>query len=92
LWVDYTLADFDAKAIDGRRKASNGVLGGNYAEEGQTYPMLITRPWGDTPESAVNGQVFLDGNDILWVTSRSQDRDAAAGQPAAPGRWVEAAH
>lgn len=42
---------------------------GNGVEEGDTYPMLITRVWGSTPESAVNGQCFLDGNDVLWVTS-----------------------
>jgi hypothetical protein len=44
---------------------------GNEAQEGQMYPMLITRVWGDTPESAVNGQVFLDGNDVFWATSRT---------------------
>lgn len=42
---------------------------GNGVKEGDTYPMLITRVWGDTPTSAVNGQVFLDGNDVLWATS-----------------------
>jgi hypothetical protein len=42
---------------------------GNRVQEGDVYPMLIVRTWGSTPESAVNGQVFLDGNDVLWVTS-----------------------
>lgn len=42
---------------------------GNRAQAGDVYPMLIVRTWGSTPESAVNGQVFLDGNDTLWVTS-----------------------
>jgi hypothetical protein len=42
---------------------------GNTASEGDTFPMLITRVCGDTPSSAVNGQAFLDGNDVLWVTS-----------------------
>lgn len=42
---------------------------GNDAREGDTFPMLITKVWGDTPTSAVNGQAFLDGNDVLWVTS-----------------------
>ncbi|WP_434315849.1 hypothetical protein [Leifsonia sp. P73] len=45
---------------------------GNRAEAGQVYPMLIVRTWGSTPESVVNGQVFLDGNDSLWVTSVGQ--------------------
>ena len=42
---------------------------GNEAREGDTFPMLITKVWGDNPTSAVNGQAFLDGNDVLWVTS-----------------------
>lgn len=42
---------------------------GNDAKEGDVFPMLITKVWGDTPTSAVNGQAFLDGNDVLWVTS-----------------------
>jgi hypothetical protein len=42
---------------------------GNDAKEGQVFPMLITKVWGDTPEASVNGQAFLDGNDVLWVTS-----------------------
>lgn len=42
---------------------------GNEVAEGDTFPMMITRLWGDTPESAVNGQVFLDGTDVLWATS-----------------------
>ncbi len=42
---------------------------GNRASEGDVYPMVIVRCWGTTPVSAVNGQVLLDGNDTLWVTS-----------------------
>ena len=42
---------------------------GNDAKEGQVFPMMITKVWGDRPDSAVNGQAFLDGNDVLWVTS-----------------------
>ena len=42
---------------------------GNEAKEGDTFPMLITRVWGPSETSAVNGQVFLDGNDVLWATS-----------------------
>ena len=42
---------------------------GNVATEGDTFPMLVTKVWGDNPSSAVNGQAFLDGNDVLWVTS-----------------------
>ena len=42
---------------------------GNNVAEGDTFPMLITRVWGTNATSAVNGQAFLDGNDVLWVTS-----------------------
>lgn len=42
---------------------------GNAVKEGDTFPMLITKVWGDNPSSAVNGQAYLDGNDVLWVTS-----------------------
>lgn len=44
---------------------------GNHVEEGDTFPALIVRPWGDSPESAVNLQVLLDGNDAYWATSRT---------------------
>lgn len=42
---------------------------GNEVKEGDVFPMLITRVWGSDPTSAVNGQAYLDGNDVLWVTS-----------------------
>ena len=42
---------------------------GNEAREGDVFPMMITKVWGNDPESAVNGQVYLDGNDVLWATS-----------------------
>lgn len=42
---------------------------GNEVHEGDVFPMLIVKCWGSTETSAVNGQVFLDGNDVLWATS-----------------------
>lgn len=44
---------------------------GNEVKEGDTFPMLIVQLWGDSETSSVNGQVFLDGNDVLWATSVS---------------------
>jgi len=44
---------------------------GNDVHEGDTFPMLIVKVWGTTASSAVNGQVFLDGNDVFWTTSRT---------------------
>jgi len=82
--VLYTLSEDDAKRINKRRidavatahanKQNPEATGkqvhiGNVAREGDVLPMLIVRVWGTTPESAVNGQVLLDGNDTLWVTS-----------------------
>src|SRR5205814_727766 len=41
---------------------------GNNVHEGDIFPMLIVRT-GLTSEDSVNGQVFLDGCDVLWTTS-----------------------
>lgn len=83
--VHYTLTDLDADAVNRRRKDSERNRGkqtedalgyvahiGNQATAGDVFPMMIVRVWGETPQSSVNGQVFLDGNDVLWVTSRSE--------------------
>ena len=81
--VHYRLSAADAEAINRRREHtqahldehranSNGVQVhiGNHVEEGDVFPMVITRVWqpGES-EGHVNGQVMLDGNDLLWVTS-----------------------
>jgi len=61
---------------------------GNRAEAGQVYPMLIVRVWSATPDevTSVQGQVFLDGNDVFWATSRSQvPSDISDDQK--QGRW-----
>jgi hypothetical protein len=83
--VHYTLSEQDAEAVNKRREDtrrslqdhrenSNGVQVhvGNSVSAGEVYPMIITRVWGASEESAVQGQVFLDGNDLLWVTSVSE--------------------
>jgi hypothetical protein len=54
---------------------------GNTVEQGMSFPMLIVRTWGDDPGSAVQGQVFLDGNDTYWATSR------VCGEHAGMWRW-----
>jgi hypothetical protein len=65
------------RAIADRIEAEKWPLGaqahiGNQAEAGHVYPMLIVRVWGESDVSAVQGQVFLDGNDCYWATSRMQ--------------------
>lgn len=78
--VHYRLSVEDAEQINRRRMSGAGsdvakwplsaqAHVGNVVLSGYAFPMIITKVWGDTPESAVNGQVFLDGNDVLWVTS-----------------------
>lgn len=81
--VHYTLTEQDAAAINRRRGDTNRNLAkhredasgsqvhfGNPVREGETYPLIITRVWNVDP-GTINGQVLLDGNDSLWVTSRT---------------------
>lgn len=86
--VHYTLSAQDAVAINKRRKDARNLnaagvtlasqeLGaqihtGNEVSAGDVFPLIITRVWGDTETSAVNGQVLLDGNDLFWATSVSE--------------------
>ena len=82
--VHYRLSAYDANAINARRKDAKEKLPwhhairsgaqvhvGNDVAAGEVYPLVITRLWGDTPESCFNGQLLLDGNDLFWVTSTS---------------------
>jgi hypothetical protein len=70
--VHYTLTDHDVAQIAARRTGAGDKSIGNTVTAGDVFPLMITRVWGPTEESAVNGQVFLDGDDVLWVTSRQQ--------------------
>ncbi len=67
--VHYTLSEQDAAAINALRGRS--TFRANPAYEGEVYPMMIVRVWGNSPDSAVQGQVFIDGNFTLWATSVS---------------------
>ena|ERR1700683_712362 len=95
--VHYQLTEPNAAQINRRRSDAGWRPGdndssytgwqehvGNSAEWGHIYPLLITRVWADPPQedSPVNGQVFLDGNDVLWVTSVHQGEGF--------GHWREA--
>ncbi len=80
--VEYTLTSQDADQINRRREdaKNNKAVGqtgfmlhsGNAVRADNTYPLVITRVWGDQENSVVNGQVLLDGNDTFWVTSVKQ--------------------
>lgn len=83
--VHYTLTEYDAARINRRRDDAHqhlsehqlnatGVVvhSGNPVTFGDVFPLVITRVWTPGSEtSAVNGQLLLDGNDTLWVTSTS---------------------
>ena len=91
--VHYTLRADQAAAINAQRKAArdhskslhcpmDGTMAhtGNSCREGDVFPMMIVQTWGNQPNSAVNGQVYLDGNDIFWATSVSVGEG--------PGTWA----
>jgi hypothetical protein len=80
--VHYCISSADAEQINRRRndahskvawhrenKTGSQVHVGNSVAEGDVFPMVITKVWGDTETSCVNGQVMLDGNDLFWATS-----------------------
>lgn len=81
--VLYTLSSADAELITHRRGRSGAIrIVGNRVNAGDVFPMLITRVWGSDPGSAVNGTMFLDGEDTYWLTSRCcnlSDDDTLAG-------------
>lgn len=50
-------------------KSGTQVHVGNEVKEGDVFPAIVIRVWGDQPDSCVNLHVLLDGNDTLWATS-----------------------
>ncbi len=74
--VHYRLSASDAERINRRRAfVVSNLLSwtrgaqahvGSHVAEGDTFPMLIVLVCGS--DSVVNGQVFLDGNDVFWAT------------------------
>lgn len=84
--VQYTLSRLNAEQVNSARitggelRPGVPVFTGNPASEGDVYPMVIVRVWSDT---GVNGQVLLDGNDQLWVTS------VGCGEGPGTWRWPE---
>jgi hypothetical protein len=72
--VLYTLTEHDAERVN----RAITLHDGNQAHLGDVLPMLIVRVW--SPD-LVNGQVFLDGNYSLWVTSAAQGTE--------PRQWHE---
>lgn len=82
--VYYTIPSYVAEEINRRRKhgyenmdyhrwKKNGTMVhvGNSVSAGQIVPAMIVAVWGNTPQSAVNLKLMLDGSDDYWVTSTS---------------------
>jgi hypothetical protein len=92
--VHYRLSSQDAAAINRRRDHAASFLqtktggfhegyqthAGNSVNAGEVFPMLIVRTWGEDERAGVSGQVFLDGSDVFWATSRIEG--------GAPGQWT----
>jgi hypothetical protein len=83
--VHYKLGEQDADAINQRRRdfaaarASNtGFVAhvGNTVRAGDVFPAFVVATFGS---AAANLQVFLDGNDTYWATSREDGAE--------PGQW-----
>jgi hypothetical protein len=85
--VHYRLTDQDAVEINRRRTSGSAITEqlksgawprgaqahiGNQVAAGDTFPAMIVRTWGSTEGSACQLQVFLDGNDTYWATSRNE--------------------
>ena len=79
--VHYRLTEEDVNTINIRRENARFISYGNPHSKGQVLPMIICAVYpyefGDRP--GVNGQVFLDGNDSLWVASALEGTE--------PGQW-----
>jgi hypothetical protein len=94
--VEYTLDTADATAINVRRDdhlafqaghhhepgpaTGHQAHIGNHAAAGDVYPAIVVRTF-DPAVTTANLQVFLDGNDTYWATSRPEGEG--------PGTWRE---
>lgn len=86
--VHYKLTPNDVRRIENDREHYD--LAANSVNPGDVYPMLIVRVWAPgNPASAVQGQVFLDGEDSLWVTSVSQAQPTVGVDAEPEGSWFE---
>ncbi len=67
--VQYVLNEQDVKAIIERREnLSKSYAWGNPPTVGDVVPAIVVWPHHNEA-STFNGQAFLDGNDVLWITS-----------------------
>lgn len=92
--VHYVIGEYDALEINRRRSTGAATHSdewpkgaqahvGNSVSIGEHLPMIIVNVWND--DGLVNGQVFLDGNDVLWATSKEYDENGRDGT----WHWIE---
>jgi len=69
---------FDGQGVKdvAEQRANRVGFKGNVEVVGSQRPMIITQVWEN---GTVSGQVFLDGNDIFWVSSKDQKDDGTHG-------------
>lgn len=71
--VWYKLGAGDVNAIANQRiEAQRGTS--NQARQGDVYPAMVVRVF-DPSVTTANLQVFLDGGDSYWATSRTEGDD-----------------
>lgn len=98
--VLYTLPQYQVEDINRRRKHAteqmdyhrwkkNGAMVhvGNEVRVGQVVAAMVVAVWGNTPASAVNLKLFLDGGDDYWVTSTSVEEVQEGSSVHTPGRY-----
>lgn len=68
--VLYKLSQMDADLIGARRATA---FYGNDVFAGEVFPAIIVRHWDESDTAQL--QVFLDGNDTYWATSRRQGEE-----------------
>ena len=84
--VHYCMSALDCADVKHQRlmngQMSNGGAVGNEPEVGSVYPAIVVGGWS---APGVNLQVFLDGPDSYWATSRLIDE--SVGDEPSPGSW-----
>jgi hypothetical protein len=68
--VHYKLSGADVLSVNDKRLKDQ--TSGNAARKGDVFPALIVRTWGEQEGASVQLQVFLDGPDTYWATSRTE--------------------
>ena len=87
--VHYVVSESDAELIL-QKRAESGNASCNLPWVGQHYPAIVVavfeNEYGQN-HPGVNLQVFMDGNDSHWVTSRKYSEDKEPGT----WHWIEKA-